>query len=203
MPGLVAEVVEERVDAEVAVGAGELTAGRPGRGRVEGLPVRAQHALAAAGGAGGEEDVGDVVGRDGRGARVGGVEIGSARATNSSHVPSSVVDGHPDDVAQRGKRGAVEFGGPVGAEELAHADQQRRLGAGQDVGGLAGGVAGVERDDDGARVVRGQARDHPVPGVRRPDRDPVAGVHAEVDHRGGGLPDLGSELRRRSASGRR
>ena len=76
--GLVAEVVEERVDAEVAVGAGELAARRPRGGCVERLPVRAQHALAAAGGAGGEQDVGDVVGRDGGGAGVDRGEIGSA-----------------------------------------------------------------------------------------------------------------------------
>ena len=56
--GLVAEVVEERVDAQVAVGAGELAALGPRRGRRQRLPVRAQHALAAAGRAGGEQDVG-------------------------------------------------------------------------------------------------------------------------------------------------
>ena len=73
-------------------------------------------------------------------------------------------------------------------------EQQRRRGAGQDVGGLAGGVAGVERDEHAAGVVRRQARHHPVLGVRRPDRDPVAGLDAEVDHRRGGLPDLGEQL---------
>ena len=61
-PGLVAEVVEERVDAQVAVGAGDLAAARPGGGGGQRLAVRAQHALAAPGGAGGEQDVGDVVG---------------------------------------------------------------------------------------------------------------------------------------------
>src|SRR5271170_7967233 len=60
--GLVAEVVEERVDAEVAVVAGDLAAGRPRRRTGQRLPVRTQYAFAAAGGAGGEEDVGEVVG---------------------------------------------------------------------------------------------------------------------------------------------
>ena len=74
-PGLVAEVVEERVDAQVAVVAGDLAAGRPRRRTGQRLPVRAQHAFAAAGGAGGEQDVGDVVGPDRGGAGIGGCEI--------------------------------------------------------------------------------------------------------------------------------
>ena len=184
--GLVAEVVEERVDAQVAVVAGDLAARGPRRRADERLPVRAQHALAAAGGAGREEDVGDVVGRDGCGARVDASPRSAPRATNSSQVPSSLLD------RARGRRGAGPAAAsrsrsatPVGAEELAHREQQRRPGAGQDVGGLAGGVAGVQRHHHAAGVVRGQARDHPVPGVRRPDRDPVAGGHAQVDHRRG------------------
>ena len=93
-------------------------------------------------------------------------------------VPGAVVlvDRDADDVPQRGQCVAVEVGDPVGAEELAHPEQQRRLGAGQDVGGLGGGVAGVQRHHHGAGVMGGQAGDHPVPGVRRPDRDPVAGL---------------------------
>ena len=59
---------------------------------------------------------------------------------------------------------------------------------------LAGGVAGVQRDDDGARVVRGQAGDHPVPGIRRPDGDPVSGGDTEVDHRRGGPAHLVAQL---------
>ena len=119
-----------------------------------------------------------------------------SRAARDELVPGPVVlvDGHADDVPQRRQGVAVEFGGLVGAEEFAHRHQQRRPGAGQDVGGLAGGVAGVQRHDDAARVVGGQARDHPVPGVRRPDRDPVAGADAQVDHRRGGPSDLGPQL---------
>ena len=94
-----------------------------------------------------------------------------------------------------GQGTAVQVGCLVRAEELAGGDEQRSAGARQDVGGLARGVAGVERDDDAAGVVGGKACDDPVPGVRRPDRDTVAGRHAEVDHRGGGRADLVAQLR--------
>ena len=99
--------------------------------------------------------------------------------------------------SQRRQPIAVQFGGLVGAEELAGGDQQGRAGAGQDVGGLAGGVAGVQRHQHAARVMGRQARHHPVPGVRRPDRDPVPGVDAELDHRRGGLADLGPQFAER------
>ena len=89
---------------------------------------------------------------------------------------------------------AVDRRGLVGAEELAGREQQRRAGAGQDVGGLAGGVAGVQRHEHAAGVGGGQARHHPVPGVRRPDRDPVPGADAQVDHRRGGPADLVAQL---------
>ena len=195
--GLIAEVVEERVDAEVAVGAGDLPARRPRRGRVQRLPVRAQRALAAAGGAGGEQDVGDVVGFDRGGTGIDGIEIGARRATNSSQVPSSLSIGTRTMCRRSGRAIAIQIGGLVGAEELAGRHQQRRPGAGQHVGGLAGGVAGVQRHEHAAGVVRGQARHHPVPGIRRPDRDPVPGAYAEFEHRGGGPADLVAQLAER------
>ena len=85
-------------------------------------------------------------------------------------------------------------GGLVGAEELPGREEQRSTCTGQDVGGLTGGVSGVQRYHDAAGVVRGQACHHPVPGIRRPDRDAVPGAHAQVDHRGGGLAHLGAQL---------
>ena len=42
--------------------------------------------------------------------------------------------------------------------------------------------------------MRGQAGDHPVPAVRRPDRHPVAGVHTEADHRCRGAAHLVPQL---------
>ena len=59
---LVAEGVEERVDHQVAVVAGGPRRARPTPRDADGLAVRAHRALAATGGAGGEEDVGHVVG---------------------------------------------------------------------------------------------------------------------------------------------
>ena len=180
--GLVTEVVEERVDAQVAVVAGDLAAGGPRRRAGQRLPVRTQHAFAAAGGAGGEQDVGDVVGprppRRGRPPPRGRMPW----PMNSSHVSvARLLDRGPARCdADRAVRIAVEVGDSVGAEELAHREQQRGAGACQDVGRPRGGVAGVQRHDDGAGVVGGQAGDHPVPGVRRPDRHPIAGLHVKA-----------------------
>ena len=120
--GLVAEIVEERVDAEVAVVAGDLADGRPCRRAGQRLPVGAQHAFAAAGGAGGEQDVGEVFGPDRRGPRVGRSDIGAAAY---KVVPRSVVDvdRHPDDVPQIGQCRKVKVADSVGTEELAHRHQ--------------------------------------------------------------------------------
>ena len=191
---LVAEVMEERVDTEVAVGAGDLPARRPRRGRVQRLPVCAQRALAAARRAGGEQDVGNVVGPDRGRAAVDRIQV---RAAGDELVPGAVVlvDRNAHDVPQVGQRSPIQVGGLVSAEEFTGRDQQRRPGAGQHVGGFARGVAGVEGDDHAACVVGGQARDDPVPGVRRPDRDAVSGGDAEVDHRRGGSADLVAQLR--------
>ena len=57
-------------------------------------------------------------------------------------------------------------GDPVDAEEPAHRDQNRSACTGQNVGGLLGRVAGVDRHHHTARVVDCQAGDDPVPGVR-------------------------------------
>ncbi len=195
--GLVAEVVEERVDAQVAVVAGDLPVGGPGcRGRQR-LPVRAQHAFAAAGGAGGEQDVADVLGCDGGGTGCDGIQGPGTRGDEL--VPGPVVgfDRHPHDVPQRGQRGPVQAGRPVGAQEEARREQHRRAGSVQDVGGFCGGVAGVQRHHRGAGVVDRQAGHHPVPGVRRPDGHPVCGFDTEGDQRRRGAVDRVAQLGRR------
>ena len=91
---------------------------------------------------------------------------------------------HPHDVPQRRQGVAVQVGNAIGAEESAHREQHRRMGAGQDVAGFLGGVTGVQRHHGGAGVVDRQAGHHPMPGVRRPDGHPVSGLHAERDQRG-------------------
>ena len=77
----------------------------------------------------------------------------AARSVAAGHelVPGAVVlcrRAPARCAAGRAVASRSQFGGPVGPEELAHRDQQRRFGAGQDVGGLAGGVSGVQRDDN-------------------------------------------------------
>ena len=195
-PGLVAEVVEERVDAQVAVVAGDLAARRPRRRAGQRLPVRAQHTFAAAGGAGGEQDVGEVVGVYRGGAGIGGAQGCTAGAARHEVVPRPVVriNRHPHDMPQIGQRGPVKISGLVGTQELAHRHQQRSTGAGQDVGGLGGGIAGVQRYHGGAGVMGGQAGNHPMPGVRRPDRHPVARAHTQRDHRRRGTAHLVAQL---------
>ena len=153
--GLVPEVVEERVDAQIAVGSSHLAARRPRGRRRERLPVRTQHTLAATGGAGGEQDVGDVVGAYcGR----AGIHL-RQRNSHPGHelVPGAViaVEGNTHDVPQCGQGVPIEVGHPVGTEEPAHPDQQRRLGAQQDIGGFGCGVAGVQRNQGRAGVVDG------------------------------------------------
>ena len=67
--------------------------------------------------------------------------------------------------SQRGQGAAVHAARPVGTQELAGREQDRRVGSGQDVGGLFGRVAGVQRDHRRAGMVDGQAGHRPVPGV--------------------------------------
>jgi hypothetical protein len=113
--GLVAEIVEERVDAQVAVVAGDLAACRPCRRCRQRLPVRAQHAFAASGGAGREQDVADVVFVDRRCPGVDSIRLDRLGASHelgpSQHVdvPDAgqcgvVVDRHPHDVPKRRER---------------------------------------------------------------------------------------------------
>ena len=186
-PGLVAEVMEERVDAQIAVCTGHLAVRSPRRRARQRLPVRAQHAFAAAGGSGGEQDVADVAGFDGGGARdhrIGGPRL---RTVGDEVVPRPVVgvDRYSHDVAQRGQCGAVQVADAIVADKATHSEQHRGSGAGQDVAGFARGVAGVQRHHGCASVMDRQAGDHPMPGVRRPDGHPVSGLDAERDERGG------------------
>src|SRR6185369_14951528 len=68
--GVVAEAVEVRVDDQVAIAGPETDDVAPDLEAAEVLGVRRHHALRLPRGAGGEEDVGEVVGRDRRGARL-------------------------------------------------------------------------------------------------------------------------------------
>ncbi len=161
--------------------------------------MRTPHALAASGGPGREQDVGDVVRGDGGRAGVDCLEVCPA---GDELVPRPVVllDRDADDVAERGQRVTVDACGLVGSEEVAGREQQRSCGAAEDVCCLAGCVAGVQWNEHAAGVVRRQARHHPVPGVRRPDGDAITWFDAKVDHRRGGLPDLRAQVGERQCS---
>ena len=74
----------------------------------------------------------------------------------------------------------------VGVEEVGDGEQQLRLGPVEDVRRLRALEPGVERDDDPARGVDTERGVHPLGGVRRPDRDPVAGFDpGAISARGG------------------
>lgn len=122
-PGLVAERVEERVHDQVAVLPGDLAELTPDPRDADGLPMRGAGALAAAGGAGGEEDVGEVVGGDCGGALVDvDLEaVGDALRPQRHHVG---LLGEPDQGRQRHPhlgRGGLELG-DLGAVEEAVGD---------------------------------------------------------------------------------
>ncbi len=156
--------------------------------------MRTQHALTAPGGAGGEQNVGDIV-RAHRSST--GIDL-RRRGLWAGHefVPGAVIgiERHPDDMSQHGQRVAIEIGHPVMVEEPAHPDQQRGLGAGQDVGGFIGGVTGVQRNQHRAGVVDRQTRDDPVPGIGTPDRDPIARGYPESGNHRSRSADLGVQF---------
>ncbi|SKU05069.1 Uncharacterised protein [Mycobacteroides abscessus subsp. abscessus] len=163
--GLVAEVVKERVDAQITIVFGELAVGGPGQRSRQRLAVHAQHALAATGGAGGEEDVADVFGTHGGLACVD-VPVADAIPVRDERVPAGVVavlhcDSH--DVSQIGQRRGVELLDAVGTEELSDGYQHPSVAALQDVGRLVHGVPGVHGDDGGPGVLPTQAGDGPMP----------------------------------------
>ena len=73
----------------------------------------------------------------------------------------------------------------VGVEEVGDGEEQLRPGPIEDVGGLGALEPRVERHDHAAGRVDAERGVHPLGGVRRPDRDPVAGLHARRDERAG------------------
>ena len=193
-PGLVAEGVEERVDDQVAVAGPQADDVAPRLVGAQRRAVGLHDALRVPGGPGGEEDVGEVVGRHRRGA---GVDLGrvDAVARRQERVPSRrCVGAERDDGAQLGQLGRdvdrrVQHPCVVGAEELAHRHEGACPAAAEDVAGLDALVAGVERDEHPAGEVDAERGRDPLPHVRRPDRDAIA------------WGDAGREVRGRGAAG--
>ena len=73
----------------------------------------------------------------------------------------------------------------VVAEEAVVGDEQPGTAPAQDPGGLVALEPGVQRDEDGAGRHGAEGRRDEKTPVRRPHRDPVAGLDAGRDHRRG------------------
>ena len=172
---LVAEGVEERVHHQVAVLRSDPAEAAPCVRNPDRLPVRAHRALGAPGGAGGEQDVGDVVGGDPVGPRL---DLVCERVVAELGHP--VEAGEVDDLEHRGQVAGCLQVDDLGAVEKAVRDEHKaRAGAVDDVGDLVAGVAAVRGDQGSACVGDGQAGDHPVDAVGRPHHDAVAALEAE------------------------
>ena len=146
------------------------------------------HALGAAGGAGGEQDVADIVGGEGSERGVDGRVIGSAGGEEGRPVAVKTQD-----AAQVGQVFISDQCRVIGAEEVMNGTQDRHMGAAQDVAGFAALQPRVERHDGSAGDLRAQGRDDPVAAVWRPDSDAVAVPCAGGDEGGGGGTGMAPE----------
>ena len=155
---LVAEGVEERVHDQVAVATAQVRQVAPLGIHPQVLQMVHHHALGPAGGARRVDDVGDI-----------GSAHRSFERTSRLHEPRLQIDG-----GHAGR--SVEI---LPQEALL---DQHRLGtaAGDDVGGLGLLVARADRNHDAPGCEHTERCDHPIRGVGRPDRDPVALVHAKL-----------------------
>ena len=196
--GLQPEGVEERVDDQVAVAFPQPDHRRPRVVRADGRLVAQHRALGHAGGAGGEQDVAQVVGPDrgGPGRDIGPVdlagpfeEVGPRRRAVARGAPQ-----HDDLVERGGFAGGAQQGDVVGVEEVGDREEDAGSRGAQDVGGFVALEPGVERHDHRARPVHRAGGHDPLVDVRRPDRDPVTRLDAGGDQRGGGLVDPCEEV---------
>ncbi|GJE78595.1 hypothetical protein BGCPKDLD_5212 [Methylorubrum suomiense] len=156
-PGLGGAVEGERDEVEHAIVAGEAVAGADRRGMHGERSVGDGHALGLAGRAGGEDDVGELVGMEGQ-AGIGG---GSGEGVR-------VVE------AQARAGGALALARHVGEEEA---------GAGladDGVAALRGGV-GIDGEVGGAGLEDGEDGDEGVGGSFEAQGDAVFGVDAASD----------------------
>lgn len=192
---LVAEGVEERVQQEVAVAGSQGDLVRPLLVEADRLSVCRHHALGAARGAGGVEDVAEVVGTHGGGAgQAFGVGDSFARLQVRLPCESVVVRVAAED--DHGAQGAevlaarAECVDVVGAEEAALREEEFGAAAADDVGGLGRLVARVDRDEDRPGTDRAQCGEDPLTAVGGPDRDAGAGAYAVRDGGARGRGDL-------------
>ncbi len=143
--------------------------------------MRGDRALAASRGAGGEEDVADVVWLHLRSTRVGfgaggvGGEREEVLELDDAVTVVVPVDRYLDDGGDRQVRVGVEqLLIPIGLEERADDHQGRGVDALDDVESFGAGVSSVDRDDGRAGILSAEQGDHPVVRVGRPDDDAIA-----------------------------
>ncbi len=208
-PRLVAEGVEEGVHDQVAVALAQSGELAPHVVAAQGLGVGDDRALGAAGGAGGEDDVGGGLGADGLGAladRCGRYAVPARQEVLPRAEGVGGVVGEDDDLFQVRQsrqrsgagalgRGAAQGGDVGGTEEGAGDEEQPGPAALQDVRGLRALETGVEGDEHRAGRDGAEGGDDPLQGVGGPDGHPVAGLGSGGDAGRGGALDAFAELR--------
>ena len=189
--GLVAKRVEKRVDDQVTVAGLQANHAPPDAERPNRWPVRRHHPLGAAGGAGGKHQVSSAVSRE-RLLACLDLRRWHLRADGQKVVPRHIARvagvGHKataqhHDVLQRRRALAVQLRRKVLPQKVANAKQQLGAAALQNVGRFAALHAGVERHQHRASGVRTAGGHNPLVQIRCPQRDAVAGLHAQRNQR--------------------
>ena len=149
------------------------------------------HALRPTGGAGGEDQIRQMLTAHEALASfeqsgVGGVGAGGKRR------PARQVDG----LAQIGEshRRVAEHRSVVGAEEAVGGEQHRRAASFEHVGGFGSLEAGVDRDDRATRALRPEGGEDPLGRVGCPDGHPLAELESGREERPRGAMNLGDQL---------
>ena len=157
----------------------------------EHVVVGDHHALGVPGGARGVEDRRRLVGVDAP-ASAGRPRLRAARASARPRSSSSSQVSAPVGASLRARSRRACSIPPVASASAQRATWSavsstttRGLGVPGDVGDLAGGERVVDRHRGGAGVHRADVGEHVLDPVGGHDRDPVAGLHTEVDEGGG------------------
>ncbi|MDT4844992.1 hypothetical protein FQZ97_789640 [compost metagenome] len=187
--GLVAEAVEERVDDQVAVALTQADHGTPVADDAQVLAMGSHHALRLAGGARGEQQVGQAVLVDLRLAhrQLRWRDFG---AQGHERIPVQAALRLPtqaDAPAQFRQRLTGQQRRVVGAEELADDEQEAGAALAQDEAGFGPLHPRVQRHQHRAYALQGDGGDYPLMDVRRPDGHPLARPDFQRQQGAGGL----------------
>ncbi|MNQ55716.1 hypothetical protein D3C85_698160 [compost metagenome] len=182
--GLVAEGMKKRIDDQVAVA--RLQADDPGvlREGLQVLPVGAHDALGLAGGAGREQQIGQIP-RPDRQRPLAGSHATDHRAPGKKAGPVQVPGllwlrrAEQRHMLQAGRAQGRQLGLVINTQELALEQQHPGLATQQNIRGLGAFHAGVDRHQHGPCAMHAQGGNDPVTAVRRPDRHPLARLDAQ------------------------